>query len=63
MRLFHRHEWKEQERMIAGPRTFKASTALVSEYCLERLCFGVTTILFRCDCGAVKTVEMLGAKK
>lgn len=47
MSLFHRHKWKESERLYAPPATTFA--------------FGVTTIVLKCEeCGDLKTIQAVG---
>ena len=59
MSFFHRHNWREQERHFTGTTAITRVTNLDAEQ-IERLLFGVTTILLRCDCGAFSREEILG---
>ena len=59
MKFFHTHNWKEKERFYTGVRSpFKAEG--VNEETILKLGCGVTTILYRCECGACKKLEILG---
>ena len=57
--MMHRHIYVESERFYAAPifdTKIEGYTGMV-----ERLTFGVTTILFKCQtCGLTRTEEILG---
>jgi hypothetical protein len=61
--LFHKHVWEEKERFYAEPVRRKFNLTSVFQEELERLLFGVTTIIYKCkNCPEVKRVEILGKK-
>ena len=65
MKIWHRHSWTEIERIYARPRKITdlidEALAGLSEDLARQLLFGVTSIIYRCsECGAIKTVEVLG---
>ena len=58
--VFHNHQWVEVERFSTRPvGSFRGGEGRPTED-FERLLLGVTTILYRCECGEIKTVEVLG---
>lgn len=64
MRWFHKHEWTERERIVGEgvKNTVKITNA--TPYDVERLVFGVTTVVFECKgCGELQTVEAVGRKE
>lgn len=63
MSLFHRHKWAEKERFYAPPGQGKFEIERALPELLERLAFGITIILYKCECGEIKTVEILGQSK
>lgn len=61
MILFHRHKWTEMERFSTPSlASFKSDRFTGPATMLERMAFGVTTLKLVCECGALKTVEVLG---
>jgi len=65
--MFHAHDWKEIARTYAAPpgRHTKV-TGGQSDSLLERIVFGVTTILWECQdrkCAALRKQEMLGSEQ
>lgn len=61
MSLFHRHHWIESERFYANPTADLKSTVTSAPVMLvQQALFGLTTILFTCECGAKRTEEILG---
>lgn len=59
--MFHRHRWREMQRVYTGPSTIKLGGLECSEHMAERMMFGVTTILQSCEtCGELKNHEVLG---
>lgn len=60
MSLFHRHQWREHGRHHTPPH-LNMQKADGPAHTIERLIWGVTVILLKCDtCGDQKVVEMLG---
>jgi hypothetical protein len=65
MNLFHRHQWEETERFYAPAIAENVTTNFSGQGAAEimqRAIFGFTTILYRCPCKAVKTIEILGGR-
>lgn len=61
MKLFHRHIWREKERIIAYPRIMKMSNFYGSDKDLIRLTYGMTTIVSECEiCHKITTNEIMG---
>ena len=60
MIFFHKHNWKEILRTETPPvKISKAKGS--SDNLLERICFGLTTILWECkECQKIRKEEMLG---
>jgi hypothetical protein len=61
--MFHRHSWVEKERFYAEPLSGGkiSSSGIGSNDLLQRMAFGVTSILYSCrECDAKKTKEVLG---
>lgn len=59
--LCHRHYWAEDHRVFASTTTTELSVKGTSDETVQRLMFGVTTIMLKCStCGELKTVEVLG---
>mgnify|MGYP001095558516 CR=1 FL=1 len=58
--MFHRHQWSEYQVGYAPPSSPPASVTGYYPRQLERIVLGVTTIVLRCSCGDMKTVEYLG---
>ncbi len=53
-------KWVEKERFYATPTTKDAKVeGFDFSKILEELAFGKTTILFTCECGEFKTIEIL----
>ena len=60
--LIHTHNWKKIKETYAPPVPINLDQA--SGILIERLYFGVTTILWECEkCQALKKEEMLGKEK
>lgn len=59
MSLFHRHQWRETQRVFTGPSGC-TKIAEATQETAERLIWGITTILHRCDCGATRQDEIKG---
>jgi hypothetical protein len=57
--LFHRHKWREIERFYSEPPPIK-SIKNSSPEMAKKLLFGVTTILYSCECGAINKKEIIG---
>lgn len=61
--MWCRHKWEESERFFAQRpvELRKISSQYDDDKTMERLFFGITTILYRCEkCGKPKIVEILG---
>jgi hypothetical protein len=59
--IWCRHNWVETERFETPGQLKRVSNADGDAESMQRLIFGVTTILYACKkCGAVKTIEVLG---
>jgi len=58
--MFHTHRFVEQERIYAGRvKLTGCGDGAVED--IERLLFGITTIISKCDeCGTLQTVEVKG---
>jgi len=59
---FHEHKWVEYTRTYSPPQpdeAYRFASAYHPER-VERLIHGFTTVTYDCDCGALKTVVMLG---
>lgn len=60
---WHQHYWSERERIFTGRSTLPAHEYSGPSGMLERLMFGVTTIIDECnrpDCRKVRTTTVLG---
>ena len=58
----HKHKWKEIARMYA-PSTVVKNLRTDNDRTMEKVLFGVTTIVFKCSdesCGELKKIESLG---
>jgi len=62
MGKIHEHMWAESERMVARPpQRWTLENYKGDARTLERLTYGVTTIVLTCSlCGDKKTQEILG---
>ena len=58
--IFHSHRWEESERFYAPPR-HPINVKNIDVELMNRLVFGVTTIIYKCHCGDIRTEEILGA--
>ena len=58
----HEHSWKETERIICPPINMAGgSISGYLPYTVERLVWGITTIVLTCEkCGDKRYVEMKG---
>ena len=57
--LIHTHNWKKIKETYAPPVVISFGSAPTS--LVEKLYFGITTILWECErCQAIKKEEMLG---
>lgn len=64
MNCFFFHSWKLDHAAYAPPREGNLNVTGASETHAERLVFGVTTEIYRCQkCGDVKTIEYLGKRE
>lgn len=62
--MFHTHIWKEKLRTQTTPMNSIKGLTSVSEYFLERIVLGVTTILWECEvCQKLRKEELLGKVK
>ena len=62
--MFHTHYWKETERIVSQPLDGGARVKGCDEDTLQRLVFGVTSIVLTCgECGDKKTVVVIGMSK
>lgn len=59
----HQHKWEEKERFFAHGLDKYEGRGFFEQEEIERMMLGVTTILYKCECGQVKTVEILGNSK
>jgi len=61
---YHRHDWKRTGTAYAPPVSIKTAGEFeCSEHLVERMTWGVTTLLYECQyrgCGQSKTIEILG---
>jgi len=56
----HIHTWEESERFYAPPIQLDKADR-ISEYTIQTLVLGLTTILYRCDdCSDIRTEQLLG---
>jgi len=55
----HQHGWKIVGKTYAPPSNISVGGDVPAEV-LERITFGVTTLLWECPCGETKLVELLG---
>ena len=61
--IFHKHKWKKISRTFAGPVAGEIEGRGVGRY-LEKMAFGVTTILWECEvCQELRKEELLGKEK
>lgn len=61
--MFHAHQWKEIARTWAPPQKDISVREAKDGETLQRLAFGVTTIVYACAdeaCGETKKIECLG---
>ena len=58
MSLFHRHVYREVQRVFSGRVTLGACDGPATT--LQELMMGVTTIVSRCECGKLDTTKVLG---
>jgi len=62
-KFFHYCKWAETERFYAK-KLWTGNVSNASKELVERLTFGVTTILYNCsECNAPKSIEILGEKE
>jgi hypothetical protein len=63
MSLFCKHEWEVIVKTVA-PKPYLQKVGGCSESLLERLTYGVTTVLLQCKkCPELRKEEMLGAEQ
>lgn len=55
----HHHRWAEVGRVFVPP-TYGAKVKGVADEMIEQMCFGVTSIELRCECGDVGERRLLG---
>jgi len=59
-----KHQWKEISRTYAEPRSGDVEVIRPSRDFLEKIMFGVTTILWECQkCQELRREELLGKEK
>ena len=60
MNIFHKHNWVIIRETYYSPRDV-SGIKVISDYLLERIIEGVTTILWECStCKKIRKEEMLG---
>ena len=60
MTFWHRHVYKENQRIFSGRIVFQGSNVHMSPLSFQRITCGTTTILSMCDCGKMQKIEVLG---
>jgi hypothetical protein len=57
--MWHRHQWVETERSFTPP-VGAMNASGISSHALERLLWGITSIVLTCSCGDKKVIEVKG---
>ena len=60
MTFWHRHDYKENQRVFSGRVRFTKGPVEMSAIMFQELTSGVTTIISRCECGKFQIVKVLG---
>ncbi len=57
---FHKHKWEEVERFYNPPNREIVNISGAGQDLLKQLAFGITIILYKCNCSEMKSIEVLG---
>lgn len=57
---FHKHKWEEVERFYASPNKELKNFEFAGQDLLRQLAFGITTIIYKCNCGQLQLIELFG---
>lgn len=59
----HKHNWKETERIVCKPVAITRWDGWGDSNNLERILWGITSIVLTCHCGDKKVVEVKGCDR